>query len=64
MILDYTVPMSEEAYLEETTPPPDAGDNYLPQYRSILDLQPLPIFSERKIPPIYKYVDRILVDSR
>lgn len=54
MILDYKVPVSEEAYLEETTPPPDADEDYQPQYRSILDLQPLPVFSERKVPLIYK----------
>lgn len=53
-ILDYVVPPSEEVLLEESTPPPDAGPDWRTEIRSTLDLQPLPIFSERKLPLVYK----------
>jgi hypothetical protein len=47
------VPPTPEDFGEAMTP--KEGENpSQPQYRSILDLQPAPVFSERRIPFIYK----------
>ncbi|KAK1924864.1 RNA polymerase III transcription factor IIIC subunit-domain-containing protein [Papiliotrema laurentii] len=53
-ILAYTVPPTPEDFGEAMTP--KEGENpSQPQYRSILDLQPAPVFSERRIPFIYNF---------
>lgn len=51
-ILDYSVPPLDEHYIEPIMDPEDPS---IP-FRSLLDLQPTPIFSERRIPPVWKCV--------
>lgn len=52
-ILNYSFPPLAEEYIE---PHPDAATDQQPRFRSKLDLQPLPIFSTRNLPAVYKYV--------
>lgn len=54
-ILEYAVPPFEETYNEPVTPPADGSvlDKDL-AYRSLLDLQPIPVFSDRRLPQAYK----------
>ncbi|KAL0254021.1 hypothetical protein I308_101400 [Cryptococcus tetragattii IND107] len=49
-ILSYSFPPLAEEYIE---PRSDATDQ--PRFRSKLDLQPLPIFSTRNLPPVYNF---------
>lgn len=49
-ILNYSFPPLAEEYIEPRSDPDQ------PKFRSKLDLQPLPIFSTRNLPAVYKYV--------
>ena len=60
-ILEYNVPPLDETFREPVTPPlEDAEMDGLAdgetQFRSTLDLQPLPVFSDRRLPMIWKSV--------
>ena len=53
-ILDYSVPPLEEVYTE-SVPLPENGEPFDKDstFRSLLDLQPTPIFSDRRLPQVY-----------
>jgi hypothetical protein len=50
-ILDYQVPQLDEAYIEPIGAAVAPGD--IP-FRSLLDLQPQPMFTDRRVPPFHK----------
>jgi hypothetical protein len=53
-ILDYSIPTLDETYFEPTTP--HEGDGPVPNFRSVMDLQPTPTFTDRRLPHIYRYI--------
>ncbi|ORY27193.1 RNA polymerase III transcription factor IIIC subunit-domain-containing protein [Naematelia encephala] len=55
-ILDYTVPELDEIY-EEVIPPSPGHEDEPPQIRSALDLQPPPIFFDKRLPQIFSWKD-------
>ncbi|EIW69414.1 hypothetical protein TREMEDRAFT_68676 [Tremella mesenterica DSM 1558] len=53
-ILDYKIPPLDETYLE-LVEPAGGSSSSMPTYRSLLDLQPPPTFSERRLPPAFGF---------
>ncbi|KAK4686342.1 general transcription factor 3C polypeptide 5 (transcription factor C subunit 1), partial [Tremellales sp. Uapishka_1] len=51
-ILDYSFPSLDEHYIESVTPPEGGFGPSDLQFRSLLELQPTPMFSTRNIPPV------------
>lgn len=51
-ILEYEVPPMHEQYMEPVPP----GEGPFP-YRSVMELQPTPMASQRALPHVFKYVD-------
>ncbi|ORX39968.1 RNA polymerase III transcription factor IIIC subunit-domain-containing protein [Kockovaella imperatae] len=61
-ILEYSVPPLDETFVEPVSPSGQDGDDPMEGssgttqlYRSLLDLQALPVFSDRRVPLIWNY---------
>ena len=60
-ILEYSVPQIDEVFQEEIIPDGDDemngnGQQREKRYRSLLDLQSMPVFSDRRLPLLWKWV--------
>lgn len=54
-ILEYQFPDLKEEYTVPTSPDPNTPSDPELSNHSLLDLQPIPMFSERRLPLIYNY---------